>query len=104
MKVHHVRLPLTVLGLVILAVALAIMMRQTFKREVPAVETPSQTTSNAIFKLSSPVFDADGAIPVTFTCNGDNINPPLSIENPPNNTKAFALIVHDPDGVSKDFV
>jgi Raf kinase inhibitor-like YbhB/YbcL family protein len=47
--------------------------------------------------LSSPMFSQSGRIPVKFTCDGENINPPLSIDKIPEGTKSFALIVSDPD-------
>jgi len=33
-----------------------------------------------------------------------NINPPLSIAGVPENAKSLALIMHDPDGVSGDYI
>lgn len=48
-------------------------------------------------KLSSPVFDSNTTIPSKYTCDGENVNPPLSISNIPVGTKSLALIVDDPD-------
>jgi Raf kinase inhibitor-like YbhB/YbcL family protein len=49
------------------------------------------------FSLTSPVF-ADGApIPVRYTCDGDNVSPPLIWTAPPEGTASLALIVDDPD-------
>ncbi|MBZ5506138.1 MAG: YbhB/YbcL family Raf kinase inhibitor-like protein [Acidobacteriia bacterium] len=50
-----------------------------------------------MFHLTSTAFKAEGDIPQRFTCDGDNISPPLSWRGTPNGTKSFALIVHDPD-------
>ena len=47
--------------------------------------------------LKSPVFEHMEDIPPKFTCQGENISPPLSISNVPENTKSLALIVEDPD-------
>lgn len=93
----HFRLPLLIFGLIILGITLLVMVRQTFNREVPPVETVEQVSTNAPFKLTSPVFDANGPIPDKYTCKGENISPPLSIHNPPSNTKDFVLIMHDAD-------
>lgn len=49
------------------------------------------------FTLSSPVFENNGNIPVKYTCDGTDINPPLTIDNVPAHTKSLALIVDDPD-------
>lgn len=48
-------------------------------------------------QLQSSVFSNNGIIPSKYTCDGDNISPPLCWENPPNGTSTFALIVEDPD-------
>jgi Raf kinase inhibitor-like YbhB/YbcL family protein len=47
--------------------------------------------------LSSPAFPANGAIPATYTCDGDNTPPPLAWTGAPEGTRSFALIVDDPD-------
>ena len=49
------------------------------------------------FTLSSPAFKQGEAIPTKYTCEGEDINPPLLIKNIPAGTKSLALIVDDPD-------
>jgi hypothetical protein len=51
----------------------------------------------ADFKLSSPVFKHNGSIPKKYTCQGEDISPPLKIANIPDKTKSLVLIVDDPD-------
>ena len=47
--------------------------------------------------LSSSAF-ADGAeMPRRYTCEGDNVSPPLAWSGAPEGTRSFALIVDDPD-------
>ena len=48
-------------------------------------------------KISSTVFENNGRIPDKYTCSGDDISPPLNIEEFPAGTKSLALIVDDPD-------
>lgn len=48
-------------------------------------------------KLTSPEFENNQPIPARFTCEGEDINPALAIENAPPGAKSFALIVDDPD-------
>jgi len=48
-------------------------------------------------KLFSPQFTHDEAIPTKYTCDGEDISPPLSWEDFPSNTKTFTLIMDDPD-------
>jgi Raf kinase inhibitor-like YbhB/YbcL family protein len=55
-----------------------------------------------VFQLSSPDFGpnkpfADKFLFSGMGCNGGNLSPALSWENPPAGTKSFALMVHDPD-------
>lgn len=48
-------------------------------------------------KISSTAFENEEGIPAEFTCDGDDVSPPLMFTNLPNNTKSLALIVDDPD-------
>jgi Raf kinase inhibitor-like YbhB/YbcL family protein len=50
-------------------------------------------------KLSvmSPTFENNQLIPAKYTCDGDDVNPPLAIEGIPEGTKTLAVIVDDPD-------
>ena len=47
--------------------------------------------------IKSTAFDHEGFIPSKYTCEGDNINPPLEISGIPEETKSLVLIVEDPD-------
>ena len=59
----------------------------------------SQATSKDTFvmKLTSPAFGNNGDIPSKYTCDGEDINPPLKIEGVPKNAKNLVLIIDDPD-------
>ncbi len=48
-------------------------------------------------KLNSPAFGHEGKIPTQYTCDGENINPPLSILEVPGATQSLVLIMEDPD-------
>ncbi|HOO78320.1 MAG TPA: YbhB/YbcL family Raf kinase inhibitor-like protein [bacterium] len=50
-------------------------------------------------KLSSPEFADGGRIPVRYTCDGENVNPPLAVAEVPAEAVELALIVDDPDAV-----
>jgi len=54
--------------------------------------------------LTSPEFANNEFIPREFTCEGDNVNPPLIIEGVPANAKTMALIVDDPDAPAGTWV
>lgn len=48
-------------------------------------------------KLTSPAFDPGQHIPHEYTCDGDDVSPPLEWEGIPLGTQSLALIVDDPD-------
>jgi Raf kinase inhibitor-like YbhB/YbcL family protein len=48
-------------------------------------------------KLTSPVFSEGGKIPSKYTCEGENVNPELSISGVPTTAKSLVLIMDDPD-------
>jgi len=47
--------------------------------------------------LTSGAFQDGGSIPYRYTCNGDDVSPPLAWGDPPPGTRSFALLVDDPD-------
>ena len=51
----------------------------------------------AELKVKSPVFEANKLIPKKYSCDGDDINPPLVIEGIPTEAKTLTLILDDPD-------
>lgn len=82
-----------------------------------AAPTPSPaSTPNAIEKnteevttmqnisISSRAFQAGGAIPPEYTCDGSNVSPALSWRGIPSTAKSIALIMDDPDAPMGTFV
>ena len=47
--------------------------------------------------LTSSAFQPGGTIPSKYTCEGDDISPPLAIDSVPAGAKSLALIMDDPD-------
>ncbi len=47
--------------------------------------------------LTSSAFQPGGKIPSRFTCEGDDVSPPLKIDGVPAGAKSLALIIDDPD-------
>ena len=49
------------------------------------------------FELRSPAFGYGDEIPRRYTCDGQEVSPPLEWSEPPAGTESFALICDDPD-------
>lgn len=66
----------------------------------PAATPIPPTPIPAPFLLTSAAFEEGGAIPVQYTCDGENVSLPLAWTDPPEGTQSLALIVDDPDAQS----
>ena len=53
--------------------------------------------NNMAFKIESPAFENGKTIPKKYTCDGEDISPPLRWHDVPPETKSLALICDDPD-------
>lgn len=51
--------------------------------------------------VTSPAFEHNTKIPSNYTCDGEDINPPLEFVNVPEEAQSLVLIVEDPDSVGK---
>ncbi len=49
------------------------------------------------FRVSSTAFAFNGEIPRQYTCDGQDVSPPLAWEEAPSNTRSLSLICDDPD-------
>ncbi len=47
--------------------------------------------------VTSPAFENKESIPKKYTCDGEDVNPPLRIDRIPEGTQSLVLIVDDPD-------
>jgi Raf kinase inhibitor-like YbhB/YbcL family protein len=47
--------------------------------------------------IMSPEFEDHAPIPALYTCDGENVSPPLGWSGAPARTTSFALIMDDPD-------
>jgi len=57
-----------------------------------------------VLTLTSTAFQEGAPIPSRYTCEGDDVSPPLAWSEPPAGTKSFALISDDPDAPGKTWV
>jgi len=55
-------------------------------------------------KLTSSAFEDGGKIPSKYTCDGENISPPLSWINVPEGTKCFIMTCDDPDAPAGNWI
>lgn len=79
---------------------ISITLEETKEVEQPmkeAIDTPEQIQSPMEFDLTSEVFLEGAPIPSEYTCNGEDVSPPLVWSGAPDNTSSFALIMDDPD-------
>lgn len=49
------------------------------------------------FQFTDVPFEESGPIPVEYTCDGEDVAPPLAWTAPPDGTRSLALVVEDPD-------
>jgi phosphatidylethanolamine-binding protein (PEBP) family uncharacterized protein len=81
------RLPATVLLSALLTALSAVVLTSGIVEGAPPMA----------FTLNSPAFASGGDIPTRYTCEGEDISPPLVWSAPPHGAKNLALIVDDPD-------
>lgn len=48
-------------------------------------------------RISSSAFEHNTSIPAKYTCQGEDISPPLKIKDIPDKTESLVLIMDDPD-------
>ena len=84
--------------LILILVLIAGSMIAFLPQKLP--KSLSSLISQENMKITSSVFEAYQLIPLKYTCDGEDINPPLTIEGVPAKAKSLVLIVDDPDSPS----
>ena len=64
--------------------------------DAPA-DSSRQPGRPSMITVTSSAFAADAEIPIRYTCQGQDISPPLAWSGVPEGTRSLALIVEDPD-------
>jgi Raf kinase inhibitor-like YbhB/YbcL family protein len=64
----------------------------------------STAITTILLEVTSSTFKENDLIPSKYSCEKENINPPLTINNIPADCKSLAIIVDDPDALGSPFV
>jgi hypothetical protein len=88
---------LVVLGFLVGFAAGACSGQNQAEGDQDAVGETGKEAGSMSLKLTSSVFEESSAIPGKYTCDGEDVSPPLTWEGAPQGTKSFALIADDPD-------
>lgn len=89
---------------VVLAAVVAAWLIATFSISAAEKKDTGKRTGPMTMKLESPAFSEGETIPVMYTCDGENMSPPMKWTGVPEGVKSFALIVDDPDAPAGTWV
>lgn len=64
---------------------------------MPGVSRGKEVNRMSTLTITSQTFTDKGMIPARFTCDGQDVNPPLEWGTTPTGTRTLALIMDDPD-------
>jgi Raf kinase inhibitor-like YbhB/YbcL family protein len=72
-------------------------VESTVADPTPVPLVPSTTNAEVAMRLSSSAFGHEDDIPRRFTCDGDDVSPPLTVSDAPAGAAALVLVMDDPD-------
>ena len=86
-------------GAIVLVVAFALLFSGCVQKTDETVDgnVKGETMKNTTFRITSPAYAEGKEYPEKYTCDGQEINPPLELTGIPNGTKTLALVFDDPD-------
>lgn len=94
------------LGVIVVLLTI-VLIAATRKKSQENLDTQTARSTLSISNSPIPqtivsgVFENNGIIPKKYTCDGKDINPPLTLLGIPDSAKSLAIIVDDPDAPSK---
>jgi Raf kinase inhibitor-like YbhB/YbcL family protein len=83
---------------------LGLLLLCSCQSEKPTPELAAGGQEPPSFEMGSAAFSPGGDIPRQYTCDGDDLSPPLEWAAPPQGTQSLVLIVDDPDAPGKTWV
>lgn len=83
-------------NILMLVVALPLLLFYSCKNGKQA-EIKTEGGEKMEITLTSTAFEDNAMIPAKYTCDGEDISPPLKWDGVPKGTKSIALICDDPD-------
>jgi Raf kinase inhibitor-like YbhB/YbcL family protein len=89
-------------NLQIIVILLFLLMGAGCDRISPPVEEEGE--AGMALQVSSPVFKEGGMIARKYTCDAENVSPPLTWSGIPPGTQSLALIADDPDAPAGTWV
>jgi Raf kinase inhibitor-like YbhB/YbcL family protein len=89
--------------IIILLIVLFFVYQKSFIVQEHLLNKEQIIVSESLMEVKS-AFNNSERIPVEFTCEGDNVSPPLFISGIPNSAKSLAIIADDPDSPSGTWV
>src|SRR5258708_6052940 len=90
-------------GLVIACWVLAALFLFSFNKKGDSKNGDNIPKNVVNINVISSEFKSGDPIPKKYTCDGDNINPPISLEGIPTSAKSLGLVVEDPDAPGGSF-
>lgn len=72
-------------------------MKERFKRLSILFLVLFELNDAPVMQITSSAFEHNQSIPSKYTCDGENVSPPLAISDVPEGTKSLVLINDDPD-------
>lgn len=94
---------LTIIIIIILFILLGGAVLTLYFPQRSEEALPLEDISKGNMKILSTAFENNQFIPPKYTCDGEDINPSLTIEGIPENAKSLVLIVDDPDAAMGTF-
>lgn len=86
-------------AVIIVAAAILVLSYWIFFKPTYEAQPPTSAMT-----IKSPAFGHNQTIPKKYTCDGEDINPPLELNGVPPGGKSLVLIVDDPDAPAGTWV